>query len=66
MKRLIALTALLAAVAVPTVAFGDLIGDDLKVSDHGTTAQVVSVSGGQAVQLNYFYSGLGSQTVTVT
>ena len=57
MKRLIALTALLAAVAVPTVAFGDLIGDDLKVSDHGTTAQV---------QLNYFYSGLGSQTATIT
>ncbi len=66
MKRLIALTALLVAVAVPTVAFGDLIGDDLKVSDHGTTAQVVTTSDGQAVTLNYFYSGLGSQTATIT
>jgi hypothetical protein len=68
MKRLIAVTALLlAAVAFPSVVLGeDILGDDLKISDHGSTAQVVSVSGGQAVQLDYFYSGLGSQTVTIT
>jgi hypothetical protein len=67
MKRLIAMTALLAAVAFPSVVLGeDLLGGDLKVSDHGTTVQVVSVPGGQAVQLDYFYSGLGSQTATIT
>jgi len=66
MKRLIAITALLAAVAFPALALADLIGDDLKISDHGSTVNVVSVSGGQAVTLNYFYSGLGSQTVTIT
>jgi hypothetical protein len=65
MRRLITLIAVLAAAALPTVALADL-GSDLKVSDHGTTAQVISVSGGQAVQLNYFYSGLGSQTVEIT
>jgi hypothetical protein len=65
MRRLITLVAVLAVAAVPTVALADL-GSDLKISDHGTTAQVVSVSGGQAVQLNYFYSGLGSQTVDIT
>ena len=66
MKRLITMTALLlAAVAFPSMAFG-LLDDDLKISDHGSSAAVVSVSGGQAVQLDYFYSGLGSQTVTIT
>ncbi|SRR6266516_1558071 len=66
MRRLIAMIAVLAAVVFPTLALADLIGDDLKVSDHGTTAQVVSVSGGQAVQLDFKYSGLGSQTATIT
>jgi len=66
MKRLLAVaTLVVAAVAFPSLVLADL-GDDLKVSDHGTTVQVVSVSGGQAVQLNYFYSGLGSQTVDIT
>jgi hypothetical protein len=65
MRRLIAMTALLAAVAFPAVAFG-LLGDELKITDHGTTASVVSVSGGSAVELDYKYSGLGSQTVTIT
>jgi hypothetical protein len=65
MRRLIAMATLLAAVAFPSMAFG-LLDDDLKVSDHGTTAQVISVSGGQAVQLDFKYSGLGSQTATIT
>ena len=39
MKRLITMVAVLAAVALPSLALADL-GDDLKVSDHGTTAQV--------------------------
>jgi hypothetical protein len=66
MKHLIATIALLAAVAVlPSAGFA-LLGDDLKVTDHGTTASVVSVSGGQAVQLDFSYSGLGSQTATIT
>jgi hypothetical protein len=67
MKRLLVLTALLAAVAFPALALGDLIlGDADKITDHGTTAQVVSVSGGQAVLLDFKYSGLGSHTVTIT
>lgn len=65
MRRLIVIAALLAAVAVPSAAFG-LLGDELKITDHGTTANVVTVSGGQAVQLDFKYSGLGSHTVTIT
>jgi hypothetical protein len=65
MRRLFVMTALLAAVAFPAVAFA-LLDDDLKISDHGTTVSIVSVSGGSAVELDYFYSGLGSQTVTIT
>ena len=66
MRRLIAMTALLAAVAFPALALGDLLVDDLKISDHGSTVSVVSTSGGSAVELDYFYSGLGSQTVYIT
>jgi hypothetical protein len=66
MRRLIVMaTLLVAAVALPSLALGDLTGD-LKISDHGTTASIQQVSGGSAVVLDYFYSGLGSQTVTVT
>jgi len=65
MKRLIAVIAVLAAVAFPSMAFG-LLGDELKITDHGSTAAVVSVSGGQAVQIDFKYSGLGSHTVTIT
>jgi hypothetical protein len=66
MRRLIAITTLLAAVAFPAVAFG-LLGDELKITDHGTTAFVTTTSSGaQAVELDYKYSGLGSSTVTIT
>src|SRR5712691_4829810 len=66
MRRLITMaTLLVAAVAIPSLALGDLTGD-LKISDHGSAVSVQTVSGGQAVQLDYFYSGLGSQTVTIT
>src|SRR5919197_2388434 len=65
MRRLIALAALVAAVAFPAAALG-LLGDELKITDHGTSVAVVSVSGGQAVQLDFKYSGLGSHTATIT
>ena len=66
MRRLMTMaTLLVAAVAIPSLALGDLT-DDLKISDHGSAVSVQTVSGGQAVELDYFYSGLGSQTVTIT
>ena len=65
MRRLIVMAALVTAVAFPAAALG-LLGDELKITDHGTTVSVVSVTGGQAVQLDFKYSGLGSHTVTIT
>jgi hypothetical protein len=66
MKRLIVLsTLLLAFVAFPSVVLGDLIGDDLKVTDHSPTCMVVSVSGGYAVECAGKLSGLGSQTTDI-
>jgi hypothetical protein len=65
MKRLIAMTVLAAAVAFASAAAAQII-DDLKITDHGTTASVVQVFGGEAVEIDYKYSGLGSQTVTIT
>jgi hypothetical protein len=62
MKRLIILVAVIAALAVPSYAFSDL----LKVSDHGTTCSVVTVAdGGQAVNCIGKLSGLGSATTTI-
>lgn len=68
MRRLIAMATLLAAVAFPSVVLGEDIlgGDALKITDHGTSCSVVTVSGGQAVQCEGKFSGLGSHTVTIT
>ena len=63
MKRLIMLTALVAAVALPGAALGL---DPLKISDHGTTCTVVTASdGGQAVNCIGKLSGLGSATTEI-
>src|ERR671932_2965133 len=63
MKRLIMLTALVAAVALPGAALGL---DPLKISDHGTTCSVVTASdGGQAVNCVGKLSGLGSATTDI-
>jgi hypothetical protein len=62
MKRLTMLVAVIAALAVSSYAFADL----LKVSDHGTTCSVVTTAdGGQAVNCIGKLSGLGSQTTTI-
>src|ERR671936_161089 len=62
MKRMIMLVTVIAALAVPSYAFGDL----LKVSDHGTTCAVVTLAdGGQAVNCIGKLSGLGSATTTI-
>jgi hypothetical protein len=62
MKRLIMFAVVVAALAVPMYASGDL----LKVSDHGTTCSVVTAAdGGQAVNCIGKLSGLGSQTTVI-
>jgi hypothetical protein len=62
MKRLIMFVAVIAALAVPSYAFSDL----LKVTDHGTTCSIVNTAdGGQAVSCIGKLSGLGSQTTTI-
>jgi hypothetical protein len=65
MRRLIAIATLLAAVAIPTVAFGDvgiILYDPLKVTEHGGTATVVA---GPAVNVVGKLSGLGSSTTDI-
>jgi hypothetical protein len=65
MRRLIAMATLLAAVAFPSMAFG-LLGDDLKITDHGTTCAVTSVvSTDDAVNCIGKLSGLGSTTTYI-
>ena len=62
MKRMTMFVAVIAALAVPSFAVGDL----LKVSDHGTTCSVVTASdGGQAVNCIGKLSGLGSATTVI-
>jgi len=64
MKRLMVMATLLAAVALPSAAFG-LLGDELKITDQGTTAQIVpAAGGGSAVEVVGKYSGLGNNVVT--
>ena len=59
MRRLVILATLVAALAVPSLAFGDL----LKISDHGTTCTVTS--DGNSVNCIGKLSGLGSTTTTI-
>ena len=59
MRRLVILAALVAALAVPSLAFGDL----LKITDHGTTCTVTS--DGNSVNCIGKLSGLGSTTTTI-
>jgi hypothetical protein len=62
MKRLVLFVVVVAALAVPAYAFGDL----LKVTDHGTTCAVVNLGGGNfAVNCQGKLSGLGSQTTNI-
>ena len=61
MRRLIALVALLGLLAVPATALA--LGDDLKITDHGTTCAVTS--DGTAVNCIGKLSGLGSTTTTI-
>ena len=62
MKRLIILTTVVAALVGAGTAFADL----LKITDHGTTCSVVTVSdGGQAVNCIGKLSGLGSATTDI-
>jgi hypothetical protein len=63
MRFLIAVAALATVLALPSVAFG--LGEDLKVSDHGTSCVIVSVTGGSAVNCAGKYSGLGSTTTDI-
>jgi hypothetical protein len=60
MKRLIMVTAVLAAVALPSAAYSL---DPLKISDHGTTCTVTS--DGNAVNCIGKLSGLGSTTTNI-
>jgi hypothetical protein len=62
MRRLVMMTALLTALALPGVAFG-VLGDDLKISDHGTTCAVTS--DGNSVNCIGKLSGLGSTTTNI-
>ena len=62
MKRLFVMVAVLGAVAFAGGAGADL----LKITDHGTTCSVVTLSdGGQAVNCIGKLSGLGSTTTTI-
>jgi hypothetical protein len=68
MRRLITMTALLLAlIAFPSVAFG-LLGEDLKITDQGTTCTLTP--DGLGVNCIGKYSGLGNNygivTITVT
>jgi hypothetical protein len=62
MKRLIMLAALVTAVALPAAALA--LGDDLKITDQGTTC--TAVNNGTAVNCIGKYSGLGNiSTATI-
>ena len=61
MRRLLALVALLGLLALPATTLA--LGEDLKVTDHGTTCAVTS--DGSSVNCIGKLSGLGSQTTVI-
>ena len=61
MRRLLALVALLGLLALPATTLA--LGEDLKVTDHGTTCAVTS--DGSSVNCIGKLSGLGSSTTTI-
>src|ERR687887_215827 len=61
MRRLIALVALFGLLALPATTLA--LGEDLKITDHGTTCAVTS--DGNSVNCIGKLSGLGSTTTTI-